>query len=167
MATAVLWPGVTYQAKLKLGFLAGAAVSNGLMRSKLEEKGFANVMVVSDEDELPLGWPPELAGDGSGVRWVQATWTLPRQEMDVPSQVVRYRALPPPLREAPLLPQVSAAELWQRATLTSEFVEPGSTVGAVVALVALVGVVTVASTLEHVKLNLEILTSVLRRRKTW
>jgi hypothetical protein len=140
MATVVLWPGVTYQAKVKLGWALGLAVSNALMRSKLEEIGFSNVWVASDEDDLPADWPAELAGDGSGVRWVQATWQALRREMDIPSQVVRYRALPPPVPRQ-VAPHVDPADVWRRAVLTSEFVEPGPSA---MAVLATVGVVTYA-----------------------
>lgn len=76
-------PG-TYDATVNVPWLAQALVSPELLKRKLEEKGFTNVLVSEHE---PPGWTLGPADD----YYVRVSWNKPPQVFDVPSAVTSHR----------------------------------------------------------------------------
>jgi hypothetical protein len=78
----VLTQGVTYRARLKLGFLQCLA-SRGRIERKLGGGGFANVRVFVSARDLPEDWPVGYrAKTGSCERYAEGVWartTTPRK----------------------------------------------------------------------------------------
>ncbi len=66
-----LFAGDVYRGTVDIPFGAGVLVTRSAITSRGGEMGFADIVVLEDEDELPADWP----GDRKGDRFVQATWT--------------------------------------------------------------------------------------------
>lgn len=64
--------------------MAKAIVSPGLLKTKLEEKGFSNVLVF---EEKPPGWP---LGDADDY-YVMVSWSGMPKVFDVPSAVTAHQ----------------------------------------------------------------------------
>lgn len=73
-----------YAAVVDVPFLLGAIVSPALMKSKLEEKGFTDVLV---SEEKPIGFP--LTSDGD--YYVAVSWNQAPKVFDVPDAVTEHR----------------------------------------------------------------------------
>ena len=73
-----------YAATVDVPFLASAFISAPLLKSRLEEKGFTNVVV---SEQKPAGFP--LAG--SGDYYVAVSWNQAPKVFDVPSAVTDHR----------------------------------------------------------------------------
>ena len=67
-------------------FLLGAIVSAPLLKSKLEEKGFTNVIV---SEQKPPGFPLGAEGD----YYVAVSWNQAPQVFDVPDAVTAHRKI--------------------------------------------------------------------------
>lgn len=73
-----------YVAIVDVPFLLGAIVSAPLLKSKLEEKGFSNVVVA---EKKPAGFPLP----GSGDYYVSVSWNRPPKVFDVPDAVTSQK----------------------------------------------------------------------------
>lgn len=73
-----------YVAVVDVPFLLGAVVSAPLIKQKLEEKGFKNVVV---SEGKPAGFPLRSDGD----YYVTVDWVNSPQAFDVPAAVIEHR----------------------------------------------------------------------------
>lgn len=89
MAGAPLRNGRTYAAKLRLSGLETLA-STSMIAEQLRGAGFRAVEVYESEADLPMSWPANLRGAGSGVRFARGEWGGPDTSRELPSQVVAY-----------------------------------------------------------------------------
>ena len=73
-----------YAAVVDTPFLLGALITPGLLKEKLEERGFSNVVV---SEEKRAGFPLGSEGD----YYVEVSWNRAPQVFDVPEAVTEHR----------------------------------------------------------------------------
>lgn len=84
---ALLIQGQRYKARLQLSGLEGLA-SRDMVKNSFQELGFSNVVVYTNRNEVPPGWPQAaLANADNGSRWAEGTWTATTQTVAKPRQI--------------------------------------------------------------------------------
>ena len=73
-----------YVATVDVPFLLGPVVTPALLREKLAEKGFTDVVV---SERRPASWPLEADGD----YYVSVTWPSSPKVFEVPDAVLEHR----------------------------------------------------------------------------
>jgi len=103
----LLHQGTTYRARARVD-APSFLVSKGMISSRLEDEGFANVVVYKDPTELPADWPQDeratVGGFTSFTAFIEAAWPKPDEARAVPEQVIAaWVHKRPPCEDAPVI----------------------------------------------------------------
>jgi hypothetical protein len=92
----VLTQGVTYRARLRLGFFECLA-SRDRIEKKLGSGGFSQVRVFMSKRDLPQDWPPGYRRkSGSCERYAEGVWARPTMPRKRPSSIDAWWVAPTP-----------------------------------------------------------------------